>query len=95
MIHKERFYTTSDEYSLDNPPNRPIKSTLETFKVLALSSKTQEKLNSVRFVFDEISPSVNIDVDFARSAHASRFKEYENLLAWCDLFFAAKISDFL
>ncbi|CCB79984.1 mcrBC 5-methylcytosine restriction system component [Helicobacter bizzozeronii CIII-1] len=90
MIHKERFYTTSDEYSLDNPPNRPIKSTLETFKVLALSSKTQEKLNSVRFVFDEISPSVNIDVDFARSAHASRFKEYENLLAWCDLFLRQK-----
>ncbi|BDQ29552.1 McrC family protein [Helicobacter ailurogastricus] len=90
MIHKERFYTTSDEYSLDNPPNRLIKSTLGMLKTLSLSPKSQEKLNAVRFVFDEVNPSKNIDVDFAKSAHASRFKEYENLLAWCDLFLRKK-----
>ncbi|WP_120951872.1 McrC family protein [Helicobacter sp. L8] len=90
IIHKERFYTISDEYSLDNPPNRLIKSTLEMFKTLSLSPKSQEKLNSVRFVFDEVSPSKNIDADFAKSKHASRFKEYENLLAWCDLFLRKK-----
>ncbi|WP_285658367.1 McrC family protein, partial [Helicobacter bizzozeronii] len=90
LIHKERFYTTSDEYSLDNPPNRLIKSTLEMLKTLSLSPKSQEKLNSVRFVFDEVQPSKNIDADFAKSTHASRFKEYENLLAWCDLFLRKK-----
>ncbi|WP_286347980.1 McrC family protein [Helicobacter felistomachi] len=90
LVHKERFYTTSDEYSLDVAPNRLIKSTLETFKTLALSPQTQEKLNAVRFVFDEISTSKNIDADFAKSAHASRFKEYENLLAWCNLFLRKK-----
>ncbi|WP_104733121.1 McrC family protein [Helicobacter felis] len=90
LIHKERFYTTSDEYSLDNPPNRLIRSTLEMLKTLSLSPKSQEKLNSVRFVFDEVRVSTHIERDFAKSAHASRFKEYENLLAWCDLFLRKK-----
>ncbi|CAM2756211.1 McrC family protein [Helicobacter felis] len=90
LIHKERFYTTSDEYSLDNPPNRLIRSTLEMLKTLSLSPKSQEKLNSVRFVFDEVRVSTHIERDFAKSAHASRFKEYEHLLAWCDLFLRKK-----
>ncbi|WP_104732477.1 McrC family protein [Helicobacter salomonis] len=90
MIHKERFYTTSDEYSLDVAPNRLIKSTLKMLKTLVLSPLSQEKLHSVCFVFDEVNPSKNIDADFAKSAHASRFKEYENLLAWCDLFLRNK-----
>ncbi|BCZ19192.1 hypothetical protein NHP190012_08340 [Helicobacter sp. NHP19-012] len=90
LVHEERFYTTSDEYSLDVAPNRLIKSTLETLKTLALSPQTQEKLNAVRFVFDEISTSKNIDADFAKSTHASRFKEYKNLLMWCNLFLRKK-----
>ncbi|BCZ17454.1 mcrBC 5-methylcytosine restriction system component [Helicobacter sp. NHP19-003] len=90
MIHKERFYTSSDEYSLNVAPNRLIKATLTLFKTLALSPKSQEALNSTSFVFDEVCPSQNLEADFAKSAHASRFKEYENLLAWCDLFLRKK-----
>ncbi|CCF80961.1 5-methylcytosine restriction system specificity protein McrC [Helicobacter bizzozeronii] len=40
LIHKERFYTTSNEYSLDVPPNRLIKATLKYFKTLVLSPRT-------------------------------------------------------
>ncbi|WP_121022375.1 McrC family protein [Helicobacter vulpis] len=90
MIHKERFYTTSDEYSLDNPPNRLIKAALEFFKTLSLSPKSQEKLNAVRFVFDEVRASKGKDMNTDFGKHATRFKEYENLLAWCDLFLRKK-----
>ncbi|WP_163533235.1 McrC family protein [Helicobacter suis] len=90
LIHKERFYTTSDTYSLDVPPNRLIKSTLKILKSLVLSPKSQEKLNSVWFVLDEVCVSQNIESDFTKSKLATRFKEYENLLAWCDLFLRQK-----
>ncbi|BEG57343.1 McrC family protein [Helicobacter sp. NHP21005] len=88
LIHKERFYTTSNEYSLDVPPNRLIKATLKYLKTLALSPKTQDKFNPVWFVFEEISPTLDteIDSDFAKSEHATRFREYQSLLAWCRLF---------
>ncbi|CCB80788.1 mcrBC 5-methylcytosine restriction system component [Helicobacter bizzozeronii CIII-1] len=88
LIHKERFYTTSNEYSLDVPPNRLIKATLKYFKTLVLSPRTQDKFNPVWFVFEEISPTPNteIDSDFAKSEHATRFREYQSLLAWCRLF---------
>ncbi|BCD46699.1 mcrBC 5-methylcytosine restriction system component [Helicobacter suis] len=90
LIHKERFYTTSDTYSLDVPPNRLIKSTLKILKSLALSPKSQEKLNSMWFVLDGVCASQNIESDFAKSKLATRFKEYENLLAWCNLFLRQK-----
>ncbi|WP_163555447.1 McrC family protein [Helicobacter suis] len=90
LIHKERFYTTSDAYSLDVPPNRLIKSTLKILKPLALSPKSQEKLNSMWFVLDEVCTSQNIESDFTKSKHATRYKEYENLLAWCNLFLRQK-----
>ncbi|WP_104759583.1 McrC family protein [Helicobacter bizzozeronii] len=90
IIHEERFYTKSDEYILDVAPNRLLKSTLNRLRTLSLSPKTQEKLNAVYFVFDEINPSKDIDADFAKSAHATRFREYKNLLAWCDLFLRRK-----
>ncbi|BCZ19386.1 hypothetical protein NHP190012_10280 [Helicobacter sp. NHP19-012] len=92
LIHKERFYTSSDEYSLDVAPNRLIKAVLELFKTLSLSPKNQEGLNAASFVFDEVKPSKDkdIDTDFSKSTQASRFKEYENLLTWCDLFLRQK-----
>ncbi|WP_233707542.1 McrC family protein [Helicobacter bizzozeronii] len=88
LVHKERFYTTSNEYSLDVPPNRLIKATLKHLKTLALSPRTQAKFNPVWFVFEEISPTPDtaIDADFAKSEHATRFREYQSLLAWCHLF---------
>ncbi|BCZ19714.1 hypothetical protein NHP190012_13560 [Helicobacter sp. NHP19-012] len=47
-------------------------------------------MNKIYFVFDEINASKDINTDFAKSAHATRFREYKNLLAWCDLFLRRK-----
>ena len=90
LIHKERFFTSSDEYTQDIAPNRLIKSSLEILACLNLSPSTQTKLDFMRFIFADISPSENIESDFAKCGNMSRAKEYEVILLWCKVFLGQK-----
>ena len=90
LIHKERFFTQSDEYSLNSAPNRLIKRTLEFLHTLSLSPKTRTKLDSLYFIFEEITPSSHIERDFAKCKSMRRFKEYELVLLWCAIFLRQK-----
>ena len=90
LIHKERFFTQSDEYSLNSAPNRLIKRTLEFLRTLSLSPKTRTKLDSLYFIFEEITPSSHIERDFAKCKNMRRFKEYELVLLWCAIFLRQK-----
>ena len=90
LIHKERFFTSSDEYTQDIAPNRLIKSSLEILACLNLSPSTQTKLDSMRFIFADISPSENIESDFIKCNNMSRAKEYEMILLWCKVFLGQK-----
>lgn len=86
LAHQERFYTRADEYSPDNPQNRLIKNTLESFSKIPLSAKTQNLLRECRFIFDDIPLSKNIDKDFS-SSHINRsLKDYQIILSWCKIF---------
>ena len=86
FIHKERFYTSSDEYTQDIAPNRLIQSTLRLLACLSLHPSTRSRLDTMRFIFADISPSENIQRDFTHSATMSRAKEYETILLWCRVF---------
>ena len=86
LIHKERFFTSSDEYTQNIAPNRLIKSSLEILARLNLSPSTQTKLDFTRFIFADISPSENIQHDFMQCVNMSRAKEYETILSWCKIF---------
>ena len=90
LIHKERFFTSSDEYTQNIAPNRLIKSSLEILACLNLSPSTQTKLDSMRFIFADISPSENIESDFAKCGNMSRAKEYKMILLWCKVFLGQK-----
>ncbi|EAI6103061.1 restriction endonuclease [Campylobacter jejuni] len=83
LIHKERFFTSNDEFVLDIAPNRLIKSTLNFLK-----SKTS--LNKFRLIksmqmLDEVEFSKNYEKDFSYKI-SRHFDYYENLLLWCKIF---------
>ncbi|WP_295737511.1 McrC family protein [uncultured Helicobacter sp.] len=86
LIHKERFFTSSDEYTQNIAPNRLIKSSLEILACLNLSPSTQTKLDFMRFIFADISPSENVESDFIQCNNMNRAKEYEVILLWCKVF---------
>lgn len=90
-IHKERFYTQSDEFSNDIAINRLIISTLKVLNNLTLSGKTSSRLNKMRFILQDINESKNLSKDFAIAKSQMRnlklhAKEYESLYIWCRIF---------
>ena len=90
LIHKERFFTSSDEYTQDITPNRLIQSTLHILSRLSLSPSTQTKLDSMRFIFADISSSENIESDFIKCNNMGRAKEYKMIILWCKVFLGQK-----
>lgn len=86
LVHKERFYTSSDEYIADIAPNRLIKSTLELIHSKATSHATLTLINQCLEIFEEIPSSGNIEGDFLSCTSSRHFSYYDNLLEWCKLF---------
>lgn len=94
-VHKERFYTLSDEFSSDIAINRLIVSTLQVLNNLTFSPKTSSRITQARFILQDIQSSKNLPKDFASvkanmrnlKAHS---REYESLFAWCEIFLKHK-----
>ena len=86
LVHKERFYTSSDEYITDIASNRLIKSTLELINSKATSHATLTLINQCLEIFEEIPSSGNIEGDFLSCTSSRHFSYYDNLLEWCKLF---------
>ncbi|MCW1359982.1 restriction endonuclease [Campylobacter jejuni] len=83
LIHKERFFTSFDEFVLDIAPNRLIKSTLNFLK----SKTTTNKFRIIKAmqILDEVEFSKNYEKDFSFKI-SRHFDYYENILSWCKIF---------
>ncbi|MBF7041972.1 restriction endonuclease [Campylobacter volucris] len=83
LVHKERFFTQSDEFILDIAPNRLIKSTLNFLK--SKTTMYKFKITKALQMLDEVEFSTNYakDFDYKISRH---FDYYENILSWCKIF---------
>ena len=85
-IHKERFFTASDEFSSNIAPNRLLKTTLLFLANQGFSPRIQSQILALLLYFDEIDEAQNIEADFSACPNSRHFKAYENLLAWCKVF---------
>ncbi|ECQ7705695.1 restriction endonuclease, partial [Campylobacter lari] len=83
LIHKERFFTSSDEFVLDIAPNRLIKSTLNFLK--SKTSLNKFKIIKAMQMLDEVEFSKNYEKDFSFKI-SRHFDYYENILSWCKVF---------
>lgn len=90
FVHKERFYTSSDEYIANIAPNRLIKSTLKLIATFSTSHSTYALINQCLEAFEEIPSSSNIDADFLFCTNSRHFSYYEILMEWCKLFLKNK-----
>ena len=85
-VHKERFYVSFDEFSIQRVENKLIKSTLEVVKKLSKSKRNLSRIQDFHFVFDEVEKSVDVVQDFKRVKTSRMMKDYEEVLNWCKLF---------
>ncbi len=82
LVHKERFYVSYDEFSLNRPENRLIKSTLIKLLNLTESSENAKVARQLLASFEMISPSTNYEKDFASVIIDRTTREYENIMKW-------------
>ncbi|RDU65371.1 restriction endonuclease [Helicobacter didelphidarum] len=84
LIHKERFFTASDEFIADIAPNRLIKSTLHLLK--EKTKYHQFKILQALERFDTINLSHNYRHDFSQCHFTRYFHHYKHIMIWCKIF---------
>lgn len=90
LAHKERFYTSFNEFVDDRPENRLVKSTLRLLSTKARSNENQKRIREFFFTFDEVQYTENADIDFQRIKRSRLSKHYDRALAWCRVFLKNK-----
>ena len=85
-IHKERFYVRYSEFLSDININRIIKTTLKFLYKKSNSSKNQQKIRELLFIFDEVSECEDYKNFFAKLVINRQVKHYEQTLLWCKIF---------
>ncbi len=86
LVHRERFYARYEEFSVNRPVNRLLKSALLYLQRLSRDTANQNRLRQARFYFDEVPESANIAADFQRARIDRTMTLYEKLFPWVRLF---------
>ena len=85
-IHKERFYVGYSKFLSDIKINQIIKTTLKFLYKKSNSSKNQQKIRELLFIFDDVSTCSDYKNFFANYTISRQVKHYEQTLLWCKIF---------
>ncbi len=86
LVHKERFFMNYDEYQINCPENRLVKSTLFKLKKVSRSSENQKEIRQLLGAFEFVEESSNYVKDFSKVTIDRNNKNYEILLQWAKIF---------
>ena len=90
MTHQERFYVGYDEYQVNRPENRLVKSTLLKLHSITTSAENSKAIRQLLTSFEMVSPSTNYDKDFSQVVIDRNTKDYEMLMQWSRVFLKNK-----
>ncbi|MFF3024576.1 McrC family protein [Gottfriedia sp. NPDC057948] len=86
LIHKERFYMRYDEFGINRPENRLIKSTLLKLQKLSTSAANIKEIRHLLTNLEMVKPSTNYTKDFSKVVIDRNTKDYEMLMQWSKVF---------
>lgn len=86
FAHKERFYVGYDEFDVNRPENRLIKSTLLKLQKLSSSAGNIKMIRQLLPHFEMVSFSSNYSKDFSSVLIDRNTKDYEVLMRWSKIF---------
>ena len=89
-IHKERFFVEYDEFNVNRPENKLLKSTLLLLSRKSASAVNQADIRTLLVLFSEAEPSRNHEKDFTLSCLERSTQYYCGALGWCRIFLAGK-----
>lgn len=90
IIRKDRFYMAYDEFHINRPENRLIKTAL--LKLNKISSNGKNQLLAKRLLpeFEMVNQSTNIDKDFSLVKKDRNAQAYQSLMTWSQVFLKNK-----
>ena len=88
--HKERSYVEFDDYSVNRPENRLLKSTLLYLYKHTTSSRNRNDIRSLLDVFYEVEVSADYRKDFSQYTPDRNMKDYSIALMWSRVFLSGK-----
>ena len=80
--HKEKFYVKYDEYQLNRPENKLIKSTLLELLNITNSMLNKTLCRQLLSHFENVDVSNNYDADFSKIKSDRNTKDYDMLMQW-------------
>jgi len=90
LTHKERFFVSYDEYLVNRPENKLIKSTLIKLYSITESDYHQKEIKQLLSLFGEVEESTNYIKDFSKVIIDRNMKDYERLMKWSKVFLMNK-----
>ena len=88
--HRERFYVHYDEYMVNRPENRLVKSTLLKLQRESASAMNQKEIRHQLTFFEMVDPSDNYHKDFSSVVIDRNTREYDLLIRWAKVFLLNK-----
>lgn len=81
--HRERCFSEFDEFDIDRPENRLIKSALMFLYSKTTLQKNKMNLRNLLNLFDNVSESSDYSYDFSKCASNRNMNDYKNVMMWC------------
>lgn len=86
LVRKDRFFVAHDEFSLDNPANRILRTGLEWVVKTTRLDSNRRLARQLLAVFEDVPRSSNLVGDFASCAAAERNAHCKKAIDWCRIF---------
>ena len=90
IILKDRFYMAYDEFHINRPENRLIKTTLLKLNKISSNGKNQLLAKRLLAEFEMVNQSTNIDKDFSLVKKDRNAQAYQSLMTWSQVFLKNK-----
>lgn len=86
LVRRDRFFLRHDEFSMDRPENRLIKTTLARLRGLSRTAHNRTSAARLLGAFDGVGFSARLEEDFASCRDDRCMTSYARLLPWCRVF---------
>ena len=85
-VHREKFFVAFDEYNLNRPEHRLIKSVLLKLQRKSRNFTNRKLIYQLSAEFDFVEPSGNFEKDFAKVFIDRQNLEYAQIVQWTKIF---------
>jgi 5-methylcytosine-specific restriction enzyme subunit McrC len=85
-VLKHRFFVQYDNFSINRPENKLIKSVLNFITTISKDSRNRQNALKLLSFFSGVDLSVNYEKDFSLCKNGRSVNHYKNALNWCKIF---------